>query len=78
MIERLVHDLRSAFPDMKGFSRSNLMYMQAFGEAWPDRAIVQQPVGQLPCEHNVVLLTRLKSQQQSLNIFKILIYINFK
>jgi len=27
VIERLAHDLRTAFPDMKGFSRANLMYM---------------------------------------------------
>jgi len=25
VIERLAHDLRAAFPDMKGFSRANLM-----------------------------------------------------
>ena len=46
VIERLAHDLRTAFPDMKGFSRSNLMYMRAFAEAWPDAEIVQQAVGQ--------------------------------
>lgn len=48
VIERLAHDLRTAFPEMKGFSRANLMYMRAFAEAWPDAAIVQQAVGQLP------------------------------
>jgi predicted nuclease of restriction endonuclease-like (RecB) superfamily len=60
VIERLAHDLRAAFPDMKGFSRANLMHMRAFAEAWPDAAIVQQAVGQLPWGHNLVLLTRLK------------------
>ena len=30
VIERLAQDLRSAFPDMKGFSPRNLMYMRAF------------------------------------------------
>lgn len=66
VIERLTHDLRTAFPDMKGFSRANLMYMRAFAEAWPDSAIVQQAVGQLPWGHNLVLLTRLKDPQQRL------------
>ncbi|AMS17433.1 hypothetical protein A3218_25180 [Pseudomonas chlororaphis] len=33
VIERLAHDLRTAFPNMKGFSRINLMYMRAFTEA---------------------------------------------
>lgn len=66
VIERLAHDLRIAFPDMKGFSRANLMYMRAFAEAWPDVEIVQQAVGQLPWGHNLVLLTRLKQPAQRL------------
>ncbi|RDE48667.1 MAG: DUF1016 family protein [Candidatus Accumulibacter meliphilus] len=66
VIERLAQDLRNAFPDSKGFSRANLMYMRAFAEAWPDAAIVQQAVGQLPCGHNLVLLTKLKTPEQRL------------
>ncbi len=66
VIERLAHDLRVAFPGMKGFSRANLMYMRAFAEAWPDAAIVQQAVGQLPWGHNLVLLTKLKAPEQRL------------
>ena len=61
VIEQLAHDLRSAFPDMKGFSRANLMYMRAFAKAWNKEQIVQQAVGQLPWGHNLVLLTKLKS-----------------
>ena len=52
VIERLAHDLRAAFPEMKGFSRANLMYMRAFAQAWPDAEIVQQLVGRLPWGHN--------------------------
>lgn len=66
VIERLAHDLRSAFPDMKGFSRANLMYMRAFAEAWPQAEIVQQAVGRLPWGHNLVLLARLKDAPQRL------------
>ncbi|MBF0296288.1 MAG: DUF1016 family protein [Magnetococcales bacterium] len=66
VIERLAQDLRAAFPEMKGFSRANLMYMRAFAEAWPDPEIVQQAVGQLPWGHNLVLLTRLKTPEQRL------------
>ncbi len=66
VIERLSQDLRTAFPDMKGFSRANLMYMRAFAEAWPDETIVQQAVGQLPWGHNLVLLTKLKNSEQRL------------
>jgi predicted nuclease of restriction endonuclease-like (RecB) superfamily len=67
VVERLAHDLRVAFPDMKGFSRANLMYMRAFAAAWPDVEIVQQAVGQLPWGHNLVLLTQLKDPQQRLD-----------
>ncbi len=67
VIERLAHDLRTAFPQVKGFSRANLMYMRSFAEAWPDAAIVQQAVGQLPWGHNLVLLTRLKDPQMRMD-----------
>src|SRR5262249_30530612 len=51
---------------MKGFSRTNLLYMRAFAEAWPEPSIVQQPVGQLPWGHNLVLLTKLKTAEARL------------
>jgi predicted nuclease of restriction endonuclease-like (RecB) superfamily len=64
VIDRLAHDLHTAFPHMKGFSRSNLLYMRAFAEAWPDLRIVQQAVGQLPWGHNLVLLSKLKASDE--------------
>lgn len=57
VVERLSADLRAEFPDMKGLSRSNLHYMRAFAEAWPE--IVPQPVGQLPWGHIRELLDKL-------------------
>ncbi len=60
VVDRLSIDLRAEFPEMGGFSRSNLLYMRAFAEAFPDEQIVQQLVGQIPWGHNVVLLTRVK------------------
>ncbi|HNX78019.1 MAG TPA: PDDEXK nuclease domain-containing protein [Candidatus Rifleibacterium sp.] len=66
VIDHLSHDLRKAFPDMKGFSRANLMYMRAFADAWPDEQIVQQAVGQLPWGHNLVLLAKLKEREERL------------
>ncbi|MGP8290249.1 PDDEXK nuclease domain-containing protein [Vreelandella zhanjiangensis] len=66
VIDRLAHDLRTAFPEGKGFSRANLMYMRAFAEAWPDAEIVQQAVGQLPWGHNLVLLSKLKEPAERL------------
>lgn len=64
IVVQLAKDLTAAFPDMKGFSRSNLMSMRAFHEAWPDEAIVQQLVGQLPWGQNLLLLSKLKSRDE--------------
>ena len=35
VIDRLSHDLKSEFPDMKGLSSRNIKYMRAFAEAYP-------------------------------------------
>lgn len=61
VIERLAKDLKREFPDMRGFSRSNLLYMRAFAEAYPNEAIVQQLVGQIPWGHNICLLEMVQA-----------------
>ncbi len=66
VIERLAKDLRSEFPHMKGFSRTNLLYMRAFSEAWPEEAIVQRVAGQLPWFHNCTLLDKSKDRKERL------------
>lgn len=43
------------------FLAADLIYMRAFAEAWPDRAIVQPSVSQLPWGQNVQLLDSLKT-----------------
>jgi hypothetical protein len=35
VIDQVSADLRAAFPEMKGFSPTNLKYMHLFAEAWP-------------------------------------------
>lgn len=40
VIERLANDLKQAFPDMRGWSSSNLKYMRFFAQLCPD----------LPCQ----------------------------
>jgi len=64
VIERLAHDLRTAFPEMKGFSPRNLKYMRAFAEAWPDAEFVQQAAAQLPWFHLCTLLDKLKNREE--------------
>jgi predicted nuclease of restriction endonuclease-like (RecB) superfamily len=64
VIERLAHDLRAAFPDMKGFSPRNLKYMRAFAEAWPDCEFVQGVLAQLPWYHQLAMLDKLRSEDE--------------
>jgi predicted nuclease of restriction endonuclease-like (RecB) superfamily len=64
VIERIAKDLKREFPDIKGFSRTNLLYMRAFAEAYPDEQFVQQLGGQIPWRHNCVLLDRVKVPEQ--------------
>jgi len=66
VVERLAKDLYREFPGMGGFSRSNLLYMRAFAEAYPKVSIVQQLVGQIPWGHNVLLLSKVKKPEQRL------------
>jgi len=61
VIDRLAHDLRNAFPDMKGFSPRNLKYMRSFAEAWPVAEFVQEVLAQLPWYHQLALLDKLKT-----------------
>jgi predicted nuclease of restriction endonuclease-like (RecB) superfamily len=58
VIERLARDLREAFPEIKGFSSSNVKYMRYFAEHCPDIRFGQQPADQLPWFHLVTLLTK--------------------
>jgi predicted nuclease of restriction endonuclease-like (RecB) superfamily len=59
VIDRLSDDLRAAYPDMTGLSRSNIHYMRQMAAAWCVSATVPQAVGQLPWGHIRVLLDKL-------------------
>ena len=63
VIDGLAHDLRAAFPDMKGFSPRNLKYMRAFAQAWPELPFVQEVLAQLPWYHHLALLDKLPGPQ---------------
>ena len=64
VIDRLAHDLRTAFPDMKGFSPRNLKYMRAFAQAWPEAEFVQQAAARLPWFHLCTLIDKLKTREE--------------
>jgi len=64
VIERLSHDLRNAFPEIKGLSSRNLNYMRKFAETYPDFEFVQQLAAQIPWFHNCVLIDKVKSKKE--------------
>ncbi|MBD0334243.1 MAG: DUF1016 domain-containing protein [Cyanobacteria bacterium Co-bin13] len=66
IIDRLARDLKREFPEIKGFSRSNLKYMRAFAEAYPEGQIGQQLAGQIPWFHNCMILDKVKDPQARL------------
>ncbi|MBF0507612.1 MAG: hypothetical protein HQK57_01640 [Deltaproteobacteria bacterium] len=55
IIDRLADDLRRAFPEMKGFSPTNLKYMRRFAEECPACSFGQQPADRLPWFHVIYL-----------------------
>jgi predicted nuclease of restriction endonuclease-like (RecB) superfamily len=59
VVDRLAADLRREFPEIKGFSASNLKYMRRFAEECPNYQIGQQPVDQLPWSHIIRLITKV-------------------
>jgi predicted nuclease of restriction endonuclease-like (RecB) superfamily len=63
VIDRLAEDLREGYPDMKGFSARNLLFMRSFAEACPDAEKVKQLVSQLPWGHVIRLLQRVKETE---------------
>lgn len=59
VIDRMSFDIRTAFPDMNGFSPRNIKYMRKFAETYPDEKFVQQVVAQIPWRTNISLMEKL-------------------
>jgi predicted nuclease of restriction endonuclease-like (RecB) superfamily len=70
VVEQLSKDLKTEFPNQKGFSRSNLFSMKQWFEFYStsskDIEKIQQLVGQIPWGHNVAIITKTKSTDEAL------------
>ncbi|AAY61853.1 hypothetical protein RFEPED_1429 [Rickettsia felis str. Pedreira] len=64
VIQNISNDLRKEFPGMKGLSYQNISYMRQFAEEYNDEQILQQPVGEIPWGHNIVIFSKLKNINQ--------------
>lgn len=66
VIDRISHDVRHVFPDMKGFSPRNIKYMRLFAAEWPDLELVQRTVALIPWRTNILILEKIKSPEDRL------------
>ena len=60
VLDRLSRDLAHEFPDMKGFSPRNLLFMRGFADGYAGETIVKQLVSLLPWGHVVRLVQAVK------------------
>ena len=66
VVERLAVDLKLEFPDMGGFSRSNLFYIRKFYIFYRNAGEkVQQLVRQIPWGHNILVFNKLRDVQEA-------------
>lgn len=67
IVDNLEKDLISEFPDLKGFSRRNLFYMKGFYSFYKsDFLKVQQLVAQIPWGHNILIVSKSKTIEESI------------
>lgn len=66
VIDQLSRDLRSAFPEMKGFSPRNLVYMRKFANEYSEAEITQAPPAQLTWYHHQTLLDKVSDKNTRL------------
>jgi len=66
VIENISKDLRAEFPEMKGLSARNLVYMQTFAKTFPDFKITQQAAAQIPWGHICVIMDKVQGNTPQL------------
>src|SRR5262249_19573807 len=65
VIATLARDIKIAFPDLKGFSPRNLVYMKTFYQAYPD-VNYAAVAAQIPWGHIMVILDTVEKTDQRL------------
>lgn len=70
IVGQLSRDLKAAFPEMKGFSTRNLMYMRKFAHEYPEIEFVQQVAAKLPWFHIAVILDQKLAKKDQIFYFK--------
>lgn len=70
-VEKLGADIQKEFPGLGGFSRANVFKMRSFYLAYSKvsqavRQIEDSPIFHIPWGHNVILITKLKNNEERL------------
>jgi len=64
VVETLSKDLKIAFPEMTGFSAQNLWLARQFFLEYRHLPILQQLVGEIPWGHNILIIQKIKSEEE--------------
>lgn len=63
-IENIARELRCDFPNIKGFSGTNIYFMIQFFKEYADKEIIRQLVGFIPWEHNIILFQKIPKKEE--------------
>ena len=68
LIEQISHDLKKEFPNMKGFSKTNLLYMKKWYLFYTQENLPQVvgEIFQIPWGHNREIVTKCKTYDEAL------------
>lgn len=64
-IEALSKDLQDEFPDMEGFSKTNLYNIKRLYQFYKDDEFFHQAGGKIPWRHHVEIFTKAKSMEEA-------------
>ena len=63
-VDNLARDIKTDFPNAKGYSVRNLKYMAKLARVYPNFEFVQQRVAQIPWGHNIALMDKVSDENQ--------------
>jgi len=66
IIEKISNDLKREFPNMKGFSRTNLLYMKKWYLFWSNVPQLVDEIFKIPWGHNREIITKCKNIDEAL------------
>ena len=61
-LDKLAFELKTAYPNQKGFSIRNLKYMKTFYNEYKDDSEFVHLGAQLPWKHNIVLIEKIRNK----------------